>query len=201
MIGHQRGAIDSVLPMIVLLALYAARLSRPRWHAPTMSLTQAIEAKPRKEPCDEGAGARWPQPPPLALAIEAEWRKHAAGVVPAQPKARPKGQRPIGTPLAPHPDFPTVPQVERTHSGWLPHHPWARASSCRPEHEPQSIFLTKLLLFWSRPTASAPRRRRAPRQRSRISVARLQRKSHRGSRRGPARNRPRRRARQRSSPR
>jgi hypothetical protein len=30
----------------------------------------------------------------LALAIEAEWRKHVAGVVPAQPKARPEGQRP-----------------------------------------------------------------------------------------------------------
>lgn len=29
----------------------------------------------------------------LALAIEAEWRKRAAGVVPAQPKARPGGQR------------------------------------------------------------------------------------------------------------
>ena len=32
----------------------------------------------------------------FALAIEAEWRKHAAGVVPAQPKARPEGQRPYG---------------------------------------------------------------------------------------------------------
>jgi len=30
----------------------------------------------------------------LALAIEAEWRKQVAGVVPAQPKARPEGQRP-----------------------------------------------------------------------------------------------------------
>lgn len=29
----------------------------------------------------------------FALAIEAEWRKRAAGVVPAQPKARPEGQR------------------------------------------------------------------------------------------------------------
>jgi hypothetical protein len=63
MIGHQRGAIGSVLPMIVLLALYAARLSRPRWHAATMSLTQVIEAKPREELCDDGAGARWPKPP------------------------------------------------------------------------------------------------------------------------------------------
>jgi hypothetical protein len=48
----------------------------------------------------------------FALAIEAEWRKNAAGVVPAQPKARPEGQRPIGVPLAPRPNFPTVPQVE-----------------------------------------------------------------------------------------
>lgn len=30
----------------------------------------------------------------LALGIEAEWRKRALGVVPAQPKARPEGQRP-----------------------------------------------------------------------------------------------------------
>ena len=52
----------------------------------------------------------------LALAIEAEWRKHAAGVVPAQPKARPEGQRPIGTPLAPPPNFFTAPQVARAHS-------------------------------------------------------------------------------------
>lgn len=40
-----------------------------------------------------GRLARWP-PPFLALAIEAEWRKRAIGVVPAQPKARSKGQRP-----------------------------------------------------------------------------------------------------------
>ena len=70
----------------------------------------------------------------LALAIGAEWRKHAAGVVPAQPKARPEGQRPIGTPLAPHPDFSTVPQVERTHSGCLSHPPWAGVSSSRSEN-------------------------------------------------------------------
>ena len=31
----------------------------------------------------------------LALGIEAEWRKRAMGVVPAQQKARPEGQRPI----------------------------------------------------------------------------------------------------------
>jgi hypothetical protein len=35
----------------------------------------------------------------FALAIEAEWRKRAASVVPAQPKARPEGRRPIGVPL------------------------------------------------------------------------------------------------------
>ncbi|MDQ0393512.1 hypothetical protein J3R73_003304 [Labrys monachus] len=33
--------------------------------------------------------------PLFALAIEAEWRKRAIGVVPALPKARPEGQRPI----------------------------------------------------------------------------------------------------------
>src|SRR5712664_946916 len=67
--------------------------------------------------------------------------------------------------------------------------------------EPQSIFLTKLLLFWSRPTASAPRRRRVPRRLCRISVARLQRESPRRSRRGPARNRRWRRGRRRPAPR
>lgn len=30
---------------------------------------------------------------PLRYGIEAEWRKRAMGVVPAQPKARPEGQR------------------------------------------------------------------------------------------------------------
>lgn len=30
----------------------------------------------------------------MRYGIEAEWRKRAIGVVPAQPKARPKGQRP-----------------------------------------------------------------------------------------------------------
>jgi hypothetical protein len=32
---------------------------------------------------------------PVALVIEAEWRKRAEGVVPAQPRARPEGQRPM----------------------------------------------------------------------------------------------------------
>src|SRR5216684_1293684 len=53
--------------MIVLFALYAAWLSRPPWHADLMSLTQAIEARPTKELCDDGAGARWPQPPPFCV--------------------------------------------------------------------------------------------------------------------------------------
>lgn len=41
----------------------------------------------------------------LALAIEAEWRKHAAGVVPAQPKARPEGQRPYRNATRSRPNF------------------------------------------------------------------------------------------------
>jgi uncharacterized protein (DUF1778 family) len=42
----------------------------------------------------QGLHARGPpRSPPLALAIEAEWRKHVAGVVPAQPKAQPEGKR------------------------------------------------------------------------------------------------------------
>ena len=60
-------AIGSVLPAIVHLVLYAAWLSRPGWHAALMSLKQVIEAKPRKELCDDGAGARWPQPPPFCV--------------------------------------------------------------------------------------------------------------------------------------
>jgi hypothetical protein len=70
-----------------------------------MSLKQAIEDKPRKELCDEGLAQDGRSRRLFALAIEAEWRKHAAGVVPAQPKARPEGQRPIETPLAPRPNF------------------------------------------------------------------------------------------------
>src|SRR6266851_6251549 len=59
----KRDAIGSVLPAIAHLALYAAWLSRPPWHATLMSLKQAIEAEPRKELCEDGAGARSPQPP------------------------------------------------------------------------------------------------------------------------------------------
>src|SRR6266576_3606768 len=102
-----------------------------------MGLTPAIEDKPTKELCDEGARARWPQPPPSCVSDEAEWRKHAAGVVPAQPKARPEGQRTIGTPLARHPDLPTIPRVERAHNGCLSHHPSARAHQADQKDEPQ----------------------------------------------------------------
>jgi len=63
----KRDAIGSVLPAIVHLALYAAGLSKPGWRAALMSLKQPIEDKPRKELCDEGAGARWPQPPPSCV--------------------------------------------------------------------------------------------------------------------------------------
>jgi hypothetical protein len=79
----ERDAIGSVLPAIVRLALYAAWLSRPRWHAALMSLTQAIEARPTKQLCDEELARDRRSRCLLALAIEADWRKHAAGVVPA----------------------------------------------------------------------------------------------------------------------
>jgi hypothetical protein len=39
---HQRDAIGSVLLAIVHLALYAAWLSRPRWHAALMSLRRRL---------------------------------------------------------------------------------------------------------------------------------------------------------------
>ena len=81
----------------------------------------------------------------LALPIEAEWRKHAAGVVPAQPKARPEGQRSIGTPLA---------QQERL--------------QVDQKDEPQSIFLTKLLpakrISAERPTSAPPPKQNICRQ-------------------------------------
>ena len=38
----------------------------------------------------------------LRYGIEAEWRKRAIGVVPAQPKARPEGQRQCSVPSFPH---------------------------------------------------------------------------------------------------
>lgn len=41
-------------------------------------------------------------PAAIALGIEAEWRKRAKGVVPAQPKARPEGQRPSLSFLLPY---------------------------------------------------------------------------------------------------
>jgi hypothetical protein len=113
MTGHQRGAIGSVLLAIVHVALHAAWLSRPRWHAALMSLTQAIEDKPAKERATKGLARDGRSRRHFRLAIEAEWRKHAAGVVPAQPKARPEGQRPIGMPLAPHPNFPKLTLRER----------------------------------------------------------------------------------------
>ena len=58
----------------------------------------------RVRPTDQGVPpsvgllAKCPQPP-LALAIEAEWRKRAAGVVPAQPRERPEGKRHRTAPL------------------------------------------------------------------------------------------------------
>src|SRR5713226_743120 len=129
-----------------------------------MSLTQAIEAKPRKEPCDEGLAQDGRSRCLFALAIEAEWRKHAAGVVPAQPKARPEGQRTIGTPLAPHPDFPLCLKLNEPIAAAFRTILGQERRQADQKDEPQSIFLTKLQLFWSRPTASAPRRRRVPRR-------------------------------------
>lgn len=52
---------------------------------------------PHRKPCRCGAFAKWP--PPIASVIEAEWRKRAVGVVPAQPNERPEGDANI--PLSP----------------------------------------------------------------------------------------------------
>lgn len=54
---------------------------------------RARDRHPRR--LDPGRASRKMAAAILALAIEAEWRKRAAGVVPAQPKARPEGQRHI----------------------------------------------------------------------------------------------------------
>ena len=125
----KRDAIGSVLPAIVHLALCADWLSRPGWHAALMSLKQVIEAKTtqgamrRRGWREVGRSRRL-----FALAIEAEWRKHAAGVVPAQPKARPEGQRPHrNTTRSPSKLFHSLKLHERV--ACLPHHPSARVSS------------------------------------------------------------------------
>ncbi|KCZ50364.1 hypothetical protein [Hyphomonas pacifica] len=60
-----------------------------------MGLPWRPEPPPRIAPVyPRGACREMAAAPPLALGIEAEWRKRAMGVVPAQPKARPEGQRP-----------------------------------------------------------------------------------------------------------
>jgi hypothetical protein len=108
----------------------------------------------------------------FALAIEAEWRKRAASVVPAQPKARPEGQRPIGVPLAPRPNFPTAPQVGRAHSGCLQHHPSVRALSSRSErsslsrcsHEAAVVLEPANRISAETPTSAPPMKQNICRQ-------------------------------------
>lgn len=71
------------------------------------------------------------QPPLFALAIEAEWRKRALGVVPAQPKARPEGQRHRLIVTEPDliPGFPIHLRAERERSGYFQSLLWAEVSS------------------------------------------------------------------------
>lgn len=67
-------------------------VSRPRIARLPHDLEAAIEAGISMAPDMMGRRASRPLHLLLALAIEAEWRKRAAGVVPAQPKAQPEGQ-------------------------------------------------------------------------------------------------------------
>jgi hypothetical protein len=160
----KRDAIGSVLPAIVHPALYAAWLSRPRWRATLISLTQAIESGQPRSYAMTGLARNDRSRCLFALAIEAGWRKHAAGVVPAQPKARPEGQRPLGRHWLHIQTFQSSLKFsERIACAFRIILGQERHQADRKDGS-QSIFLTKLLLFWSRPTATAPRRRRAPRR-------------------------------------
>ncbi len=66
-------------------------------------------------------------------------------MVPAQPKARPEGQRPIGTPLAPHPDFPLSLKLNEPIAAAFRTILRQERRQADQKDEPQSIFLTKLL--------------------------------------------------------
>ena len=145
--------------MIVLFALYPAWLSRPGWHATLMSRRQAIAPDQPTNNATKGLAQDGRSRRLFALAIEAEWRKHATGVVPAQPKARPEGERPIGMPLAPSNLFPLSLKLNER----VPPSFGKSDIKTTRKHEHWLIVLTKLL-FWNRPTASTPRRRRAPHQ-------------------------------------
>jgi len=97
---HSRGAAQLLASKTIRCpALIRLPMRRPDGIAAAHGLAAtATEANaPRRHrseraSCDMAAAV-------LALAIEAEWRKRAEGVIPAQPKARPEGQRPI----LPHP--------------------------------------------------------------------------------------------------
>ena len=90
-------------------------------------------------------------------------------MVPAQPKARPEGQRPIGMPLAPRPNFfrpslklnEPIACVFRTILG-------QERRQVDQKDEPQSIFLTKLLqanrISAETPTSAPPPKQNICRQ-------------------------------------
>ena len=68
----------------------SGRKAQPRWSA-----VATVTSSARLPSNRMGLPAKRLPPPPLRYGIEAEWRKRGEGVVPAQPKARPGGQRPI----------------------------------------------------------------------------------------------------------
>jgi hypothetical protein len=165
--------LDSVLPAIVHPALYAAWPSRPRWHAALMSLTQVIEAKPRKELCDDGAGARWPQPPPFCVGdrsrmAETRRRRGSGAAESAARRATPYWSATRSSSKL----FSYCPQVKRAHGVCLPHHPSARASSSRPKrrasvdlsHEAAVVLESANRINAETPTSAPPMKQNICRQ-------------------------------------
>jgi hypothetical protein len=105
----------------------------------------------------------------LALAIEAEWRKHAAGVVSAQPKARPEGQGPYrNATRSPSKLFPLSLKLNERIACAFRTILQQKRHQVGQKDEPQSIFLTKLLpanrVSAETPTSAPPMRQNICRQ-------------------------------------
>jgi hypothetical protein len=86
-------AIQPVMPMIRSPALCVAVYVKTGMAISPRDPDAATEAGMPKSLRRWGVLRDGRKPPFLALAIEAEWRERAAGVIPPKPKARPEGQR------------------------------------------------------------------------------------------------------------
>jgi hypothetical protein len=102
------------------------------------------------------------------LAIEAEWRKQAAGVVPAQPKARPEGQRPSERHSLHIQTFALSLKLNEPKMAAFRTILRQERRQADQKDEPQSIFLTKLLpanrISAERPTSAPPMKQNICRQ-------------------------------------